>query len=96
MSTELCEDLSSSTIEDLIRLQLANRAWKKELRIKNRSLVDDRLAKQIGAEQYAAGRKATKEESAECSRRERVLDEEMATRHSPLRSGNRPTHSGSD
>jgi len=81
MSTEWREDLSPSTLEDLIRLDSEIRAWRKGLRTKTGSLVEDRLAKRIGAEQYAAVRRAINEESAECSRRERILDEEMATRY---------------
>jgi len=80
MSPQWCEDLSSSTLEEIIQLESDNRAWRKELKIKVDSLIDDKLAKRIGAEQYAAGRRATGEESAECSRRWLILNEKIATR----------------
>lgn len=88
--------MSPSTLEDLIRLEREIRERKAELRDKTNSLVEDRLARRIGAEQYAADRRAIKKEAAECSRRERVLDEEMAIRHNPLRSGSRITDSDFD
>ena len=89
MSPQWCEDLSSYTLEEIIRLESENRLWRKELKTKVASLIEDRLAKRIGAEQYAAGRRATGEESAECSRRSRILNEEIVTRRHLLRRNSR-------
>ena len=38
MSPQWCEDLSSSTLEEIIQLESDNRAWRKELKIKVDSL----------------------------------------------------------
>jgi hypothetical protein len=85
MDQEWCEDLASATLDQILRLERENRAWKKELKTKAGSLVNDRLAKRIEADQYATGRKAAAEASAECSRRERILGAEIANRRCLLR-----------
>jgi hypothetical protein len=87
MNGQWCEDLASATLDQILRLESENRAWKKQLKSKTGCLIDDRLAKRIDAGQYATGRKAAAEESAECSRRERFLGAEIAHRRCLLRAG---------
>ncbi len=72
------EDLSTCTLEELLRWQAENREWSKELRRKTDSLVNSRLARSISLANYLAGRKLVDEEAAECRRRAAVLDAQIA------------------
>lgn len=82
MDTVWREDLSTYTSEELVELQNVNRAWNKELRTRTAELVNSRLAKQIGLEEYATDRNACNEDLEECKRRARVLLDEMTRRAS--------------
>jgi hypothetical protein len=50
-----------------------NRAWGKRLREGTKALVRARLAKTITNEEYAAERKRSNDEAAECCRRRELL-----------------------
>jgi hypothetical protein len=79
------EVLSTFSSEEIVELQRSNRVWNKELRGQTTTLINSRLAKQIGAEEYSTGRKACNESLEECTRRGRVLLEEMSNRAYHLR-----------
>ena len=57
-----------------------NRAWNKELRLQNATLVNNRLAKNISLDEYASTRRQTTEAAAECKRRGSILANEMTRR----------------
>jgi hypothetical protein len=76
------EDLSTFTLEDVIVSQAENRAWSRELRLKSTALVNSRLAKTISQDEYAANRKLSHEETAECRRRAAILVNEIIGRTS--------------
>ena len=78
------EDFSTSSLEEVLRWQAENRAWSKELRLKNSSLVNDRLANNISQDDYVANRKVAHEDAAECRRRATVLDTQIVRRTSGL------------
>jgi hypothetical protein len=67
------EDFSKRSMEELVRSVTENRAWSKELRLSTGMLVSSRLAKQIGADEYATTRRLTNESVAECKRRGIIL-----------------------
>jgi hypothetical protein len=75
--TLLPDDLTTCSLEEVVRSQAENRAWSRELRLKSTALVNSRLAKAITLEDYAANRKLVQEEAAECSRRAAVLANEL-------------------
>ena len=76
------EDFSKRSMEELVRSVIENRAWSKELRLSTGVLVSSRLAKQIGADEYATTRRLTNESVAECKRRGIILMNEIRTRES--------------
>ena len=74
------DDLSTFTLEGVIAAQTENKVWEKHLRTSVTALMDSKLAKKIGPEEYATCRKAANEESEECRRRRRMLADEIAQR----------------
>ncbi len=74
------DDLSGHSTEEILLAQNENRHWYKELRLRVNTLINSKLAKQIGSEEYSAGRKATTEEAAECRRRFHILTNEIEDR----------------
>jgi hypothetical protein len=78
----LPKDLSKCSKAEVVRSVLENRAWSKELRLSTMALVNSRLAKQIGADEYAAARRFTNENVAECNRRGIILMNEVRIRES--------------
>jgi hypothetical protein len=82
MPSQMPEDLSTYSLEEVITTQAENRAWSKELRLKSNALVNSRLAKAISQDEYNATRKVTHEETAECRRRAAVLVNEILGRTS--------------
>jgi hypothetical protein len=74
--TSWTEDISKCTLEELFRSQVENRAWYKEIRRKASAVMDSKLAKEIGPEEYAEKRKVSIEDVAECGRRGRILANE--------------------
>jgi hypothetical protein len=74
------ETVAEYTLGEVAALANENRAWHKELRRRAGALVNSKLAKQIGSDEYAAGRRAGNEALAECQRRGKILASEMMTR----------------
>jgi hypothetical protein len=74
------DDLSSCTLEEIFTSEIDNRAWYKELRLQNTTLVNNRLAKNISADEYAVTRRQTTEAAAECKRRGAILVREITRR----------------
>jgi len=73
------EQLSNArTLEDVVRLQEENRAWRKHIQRRTNILMDSKLAKEINQEEYALQRKSVNEEAAECHRRNRILARELS------------------
>jgi hypothetical protein len=83
---EWSEDFSQRTLIEVIALQEENRAWQKDLRSKAAALVDSRLSKQIGPEEYAAKRKLVKDDAGESKRRANILGHEVWSRRGDRRS----------
>jgi len=80
MTPDWSDDLSGSTLEEVVRSQSENRAWHRELRRTINALMDSKLAKQISPDQYAAARKPANEDVAECKRRGAKLVNEIMIR----------------
>jgi hypothetical protein len=74
------ENLSTSALDEIIKAQDENKLWYKRLRLCINTLMDSKLAKHIGTEEYKMSRQAANEEMTECSRRARLLREEIAGR----------------
>jgi hypothetical protein len=74
------DDLSGSSLEDVLRSKTENREWNKTLRQQVTVLVDSRLAKRISLEEYAADRQQGQQDAAECKRRGMILDREINSR----------------
>jgi len=72
------DDFSTSTLEEVLRYQIENRAWSKELRFRSSTLVNKRLANEISQDDYLVNRKLTREEAEECQRRAAILDTQIA------------------
>jgi len=71
------DDFSTITLEEILRYQLENRAWSKELRGRSTVLVNKRLANEITQDDYMTNRKLTKQEAEECQRRAAILDSQI-------------------
>ena len=71
------DDLSSSSLEEVLQYQLENRAWSKELRFRSNVLVNKRLANEITQDDYLANRKLTRQEAEECQRRAAILESQL-------------------
>ncbi len=74
------EDFSKNTLDEIVCLQAENIASSKFVRLRAKANVKSRLAGQISREEYAIGRKATVEDSAECKRRRTILIAELTGR----------------
>jgi hypothetical protein len=74
------EEFSNRTTQDVLHLWTENRAWYKELRLSSKGLVSSRLAQLMDADDYAAARQLSKNNVAECKRRESVLMREISLR----------------
>jgi len=72
------DDFSTLSLEEVLRYQLENRAWSKELRFRSNILVNKRLANEITQDDYLANRKATRQEAEECQRRAAILDSQIS------------------
>ena len=70
---ELPEDLSTCSLEDVMISHAENRAWNKELRLRNTDLVNSRLAQRIGRLYGVA-------DALECKRRAAILSNEITSR----------------
>jgi len=71
------DDFSTVTLEEVLRYQLENRAWSKELRFRSNVLVNKRLANEITQDDYLTNRKLTRQEAEECQRRAAILDSQI-------------------
>jgi hypothetical protein len=80
---EWYEDFSRRTLEEIVRSQDENRAWHKDLRMRALKLVNDRLAKQVGLDEYATNRRIGQADAAECKRRGSILLHEFSIRRMP-------------
>lgn len=74
------EKIEERSLEEMFRLQAANRAWSKQLRQEAQALVNTRLAKSISMEEYASSRQQAALHSAECRRRAETLSREIENR----------------
>jgi len=74
------EDFSTCSLDEVLKWQLENRAWSKELRRRTNALVNSRLAKSISQDDYVANRKLAHEDAAECRRRATILDTQLTRR----------------
>jgi len=72
------DDFSTLSLEEVVKYQLENRAWNKELRNLTTALVNRRLANEISQDDYLTNRKIALENSVECQRRAAVLDSQIA------------------
>lgn len=72
------DDFSTSSLEDILRFQLENRAWSKELRFRSTTLVNRRLANEISQADYLTNRQLTRQETEECQRRAAILESHIA------------------
>jgi hypothetical protein len=74
------DDFSEFSLEDIFKLELANRAWNKTLRVETSTLVNSRLANQIDRDGYLHSRRNSQQNSVECRRRAELLANEIACR----------------
>jgi len=72
------DDFSTVTLEEILRYQLENRAWSKELRGRSSVLVNKRLANETTQDDYLTNRKLTRQEAEECQRRAAILDSQIS------------------
>jgi hypothetical protein len=71
------EEFANSSLEEVIERQAENRAWSKDLRLRNTSLVTSRLAKLINQADYVDARKFIQQDTAECQRRGILLHRQI-------------------
>jgi hypothetical protein len=72
------DDFSTLSLEEVLRYQLENRAWNKELRFRSNELVNKRLANEITQDDYLTNRKITRQDAEECQRRAAILDSQIS------------------
>jgi len=76
--SEWREDFSTSSLQDVLKVQAENRVWSRELRLRANTLVNNRLAKNISLDDYLSNRKLASDEAAECRRRASILQSQLA------------------
>jgi hypothetical protein len=74
------EDISKFTSEEISRAHGENRAWYKDIRRKANAIVESRLAKEMGQDEYVEKRKVSNADVTECARRARVIVTEITSR----------------
>jgi len=74
---EWSEDFSQRSLKEIVGMQEDNHAYQKELRRLSAALIESRLAKEIGPEEYALKRKLAMEQAEEYKRRKIVLADEL-------------------
>ena len=74
------EDISKCTSEEISRVHGENRAWYKDIRRKASAIVESRLAKEMGLDEYVEKRKVSNADVTECARRARVIVTEITSR----------------
>jgi hypothetical protein len=87
------EDFSGFSLEEVLKSQVENRAWSKDLRRRTNDLVNSRLANTISRDDYIANRKVGHEEAAECRRRAAILDSQIGRRTGREQAAARPPES---
>ncbi|HEY1758625.1 MAG TPA: hypothetical protein VGG72_24855 [Bryobacteraceae bacterium] len=75
-----CEDVETFSLDEVFQQVVENRMWSKELRRRNNSLVNSRLAKEITQDDYLAERKLAHADAEECKRRATILDAQLILR----------------
>jgi hypothetical protein len=73
-----CEGVAESGLDQLLNLQVENRAWGKDLRRQIQVIVNSRLAKQISRDEYLANRSQNLEQATECRRRSDILNMQIS------------------
>jgi hypothetical protein len=76
-------ELPQRSIEEVLQTRAANSQWSKELRKQLTVLVDSRLAKRISQDEYELDRQQHNLDTAECKRRQMLLDNELTHRDKP-------------
>ena len=71
-------DFSTLSLEEVLKYQIENRAWNKELRSLSTALVNRRLANEITQDDYLTKRRIALEHSAECQRRAAILESQIS------------------
>ncbi len=74
------DNLSGSSLEEVLRAETENRAWSKTLLHRTTALLNSRLAKAISFEEYGVFRNQANEEAAECRRQGTILSHEIRSR----------------
>ena len=74
------DDLSTCTLDEVVRRREANRLWSKELRQASADLVKSRLTKRIDLQEYASRRSIGHVDATECQRRTAVILNEIWSR----------------
>lgn len=74
------EDFSTSSLQEVLESQAANRMWNKELRLRVNALVNRRLAKDINHADYLSNRKLVHDDASECQRRAHILELQIMRR----------------
>jgi hypothetical protein len=74
------EDFSGFCLEQILKLELDNRAWSKALRLESSALVKSRLSKEIDRDGYLERRKASQADAVECKRRSEILVQQIIKR----------------
>jgi len=74
------EDVATFSLDEVFEQVVENRVWSKELRRRNNSLVNSRLAKEITQDDYMAERKLAHADATECRRRATILDAQLVLR----------------
>jgi hypothetical protein len=72
------EDFSTASLDEVLKYQVENRMWSKELRDRSNALVNSRLANEITQDDYLTNRKLTRQDALECQRRAAILDAQIA------------------
>ena len=74
------EDISKFTSDEISMAHGVNRAWYKDIRREANAMVESRLAKEMGREEYVEKRKISNADVTECARRARVIVTEITSR----------------
>jgi hypothetical protein len=74
------DDVSKCTLEEIVRLRAENQVLYKELRRASNALMNSKLSKQIGHEEYTIKRQLANKLAAEYQRRRTILARELFVR----------------
>ena len=79
------DNLAPRSLPEVLASKAENSDWSRSLRKQLAVLLDNRLADRISQEEYAADRARYKEDTAECKRRQTLLENEIVNRGRPFR-----------